>query len=210
MSFSSFFSNQAKHPTGIFGRLVMSLIFDKGNAFLNGLVREQLSVQASDHILEIGYGTGKLIHELSGDLKEGCIQGVDPSEAMVRIATRRNRKPIQAGRVHLILGRFSRDLFQPDSFNKVCSTNTVYFWSGLEQMLVDIAEVMKPAGLLLLAFEDAEQLAKKPLDASVFRIYTAGEIEKAVEETGRFQKVETVSTNKGSQIFHCLRAEKKT
>jgi hypothetical protein len=56
MSFIDFFSRQARKPSGIFGRLVMSVIFDVGNARLNRFVNEVMSVRADDHILEIGFG----------------------------------------------------------------------------------------------------------------------------------------------------------
>jgi hypothetical protein len=63
MNFSTFFSEQARKPKGLFGRIVMSFVFDKGNAYLNGFVNELMSVQANDHILEIGFGTWQLIKE---------------------------------------------------------------------------------------------------------------------------------------------------
>ncbi len=63
MSFSSFFSQQARKPAGLFGRFVMSTIFNKGNADLNGFVKELMAVQKNDSILEIGFGTGQLMYE---------------------------------------------------------------------------------------------------------------------------------------------------
>lgn len=57
MNFSRFFSEQARKPNGLFGRIVMSIVFDQGNAFLNDFVEELMSVQNDDHIIEIGMGT---------------------------------------------------------------------------------------------------------------------------------------------------------
>jgi len=37
MSFSTYFSEQARKPSGLFGRVVMPIVFDRGNAFLIGL-----------------------------------------------------------------------------------------------------------------------------------------------------------------------------
>lgn len=59
MSFSRFFSEQARKPTGLFGKLIMSTIFNIGNAKINRFVYEIMSVKKDDHILEIGFGTGK-------------------------------------------------------------------------------------------------------------------------------------------------------
>ena len=65
MNFSSYFSEQARKPGGLFGRMVMSRVFDQGNAFLNDFVNELLSVHIDDRIIEIGFGTGKLIYKMA-------------------------------------------------------------------------------------------------------------------------------------------------
>jgi hypothetical protein len=43
MAFKTFFSQQARKPSGWFGRWIMSGIFDFGNARLNRLVYDILS-----------------------------------------------------------------------------------------------------------------------------------------------------------------------
>ncbi len=92
MSFSSFFSKQARKPSGLFGRLVMSNIFDIGNSYLNQLVNELLSVQKDEYILDIGCGTGKLIYTMASQISDGYFEGIDFSETMVSIARRRKKK----------------------------------------------------------------------------------------------------------------------
>ena len=52
--FSRFFSEQARKPEVLFARMVMSVVFDQGNAFLNKFVNELMSVQTDDRIIEIG------------------------------------------------------------------------------------------------------------------------------------------------------------
>jgi hypothetical protein len=53
MRFSTFFSKQARKPTGIFGRFFMSQVFEKGNAELNDLIYENLSIRENNHIFSI-------------------------------------------------------------------------------------------------------------------------------------------------------------
>jgi len=83
INFKTFFSEQARRPGGLFGRMVMSIVFDKGNAFLNDFVSELMSVQADDRIIEIGFGTGKLIYKMAQQIDKGLIEGVDFSKVMV-------------------------------------------------------------------------------------------------------------------------------
>jgi len=89
MSFSTFFSEQARKPTGIFGRTVMSIVFNKGNAFLNDFVYDLMSIQENDRLIEIGFGTGKLISKMANKIDNGFIEGVDFSNTMVSIAQKK-------------------------------------------------------------------------------------------------------------------------
>jgi hypothetical protein len=50
MNFTTYFSRQARKPAGIFGRFYMSRVFEKGNAELNALMYETLSIQENDHV----------------------------------------------------------------------------------------------------------------------------------------------------------------
>jgi tRNA G46 methylase TrmB len=43
----------------------MSRVFNKGNAELHALVKEALCIKGNDHVLEIGFGTGKLLKEIA-------------------------------------------------------------------------------------------------------------------------------------------------
>ena len=128
MSFSTFFSNQARRPGGLFGRFVMRIVFDQGNAFLNSFVSDLMSVQTDDRIIEIGSGTGKLIHEMAKKMETGFIEGVDFSNVMVSVAKKRNKHNIAKGKVKILEGNFDEMPFEKESFTKACSINTIYFW----------------------------------------------------------------------------------
>ena len=127
MNFSTFFSEQARKPAGLFGRIVMSIIFDQGNAFLNGFVNELMSVQIDDRIIEIGFGTGKLIYKMAQQIDTGLIEGVDFSKTMALIAQKRNKKNIAYGKVKIIEGNFDEIPYEKVRFTKACSVNTLYF-----------------------------------------------------------------------------------
>lgn len=126
--FSTFFSKQAPKPSGWLGRIVMPRIFDIGNERLNRLVYEMLMPQPGDHILDLGGGTGKLVHKIAGRADSCCVEGLDFSEAMVAIARRRNRVHISKAKAVIHMGDVDRMPFQADSFTKICSVNTIYFW----------------------------------------------------------------------------------
>jgi ubiquinone/menaquinone biosynthesis C-methylase UbiE len=208
MSFSRFFSEQARKPTGLFGRLVMSIIFDKGNANINRFVYELMSVRKDDHILEIGFGTGKLIYKMAKRIDKGLIEGVDFSSTMVSIAQRRNKKHIAKGKVKIIKGDFDEISFQKESFNKACSVNTIYFWPEPENTTKNIADILKPEGMFVVAFEDIAQLEQKQLSNEVFRLYSKDDVKNLLINAGFSKGVNIKSREIGSTVLHCAVAIK--
>ena len=208
MSFSRFFSEQARKPTGLFGRLVMSIIFDKGNANINRFVYELMSVRKDDHILEVGFGTGKLIYEMAKRIDEGLIEGVDFSSTMVSIAQRRNKKYIAKGKVRIIEGDFDEMSFKGESFNKVCSINTIYFWPEPETTAKNIANILKPGGMFVVAFEDIAQLEQRQLSNEVFRLYSKDDVKNLLINAGFSKGVSIKSREIGSTVLHCAVATK--
>ena len=79
----------------------MSTIFDYGNAALNDFMKELLSLKENEHVLEIGFGTGKLISEMAKRVNKGLIEGIDLSDVMVATAKKKNKKYIAEGKVIL-------------------------------------------------------------------------------------------------------------
>jgi ubiquinone/menaquinone biosynthesis C-methylase UbiE len=208
MNFSNFFSQQARRPDGLFGRIVMSIVFDRGNAFLNDFVNELISVQNDDRIIEIGFGTGKLIYRMAQQIDKGLIEGVDFSKVMVSIARKRNKKNITSGKVKILKGNFDEVSYDKESFTKACSINTLYFWPEPVHTVKKIAKILKPGGKLILAFEDIEQLKQRKLNREVFHFYSKGEVQDLFINAGFSKNIKIVSRKKGKSIFHCAVAIK--
>ena len=208
MNFSIFFSEQARRPEGLFGCIVMRIIFDQGNAFLNNFVTDLMSVQTDDRIIEIGSGTGKLIYKMTQKIDKGLIEGVDFSSAMVSVARKRNKKNIAKGRVNILEGDFDSMPYEKEKYSKACSINTIYFWPSPEHTAKKIADILKPDGKLILAFEDIEQLKQRKLNQDVFHLYSKDEVQNLLINAGFSNNVSIVSRKKGKSIFHCAVAIK--
>lgn len=208
MSFIDFFSRQARKPSGIFGRLVMSVIFDVGNARLNRFVNEVMSVRADDHILEIGFGTGRLIHKMAKQIDGGLIEGVDFSRTMVSIAQKKNKKHIAKGEVKIAKGNFDEMSYKKEEFNKVCSVNTIYFWTDPENTAKKIADILEPGGMFVAAFEDIAQLEQRNLNTEVFRLYSNNDVRNLLTNAGFSRGVSIESRAFGSSVLNCAIAIK--
>ena len=208
MGFASFFSRQARRPSGLFGRLVMSLVFDKGNAFLNDFVLDAMKVQRNDRILEVGCGTGRLIHEMARTVEGGFIEGIDFSDEMVAVARKRNRRLIERGRVQITKGDFDDTSREREPFDKACSVNTVYFWPRPEVTARRFADVLVPGGLIALAFEDIKQLRSRKLSAEVFRLYEVQEICDLLIDAGFSSDIRVETRKQGGSVYHCVLARR--
>jgi ubiquinone/menaquinone biosynthesis C-methylase UbiE len=208
MNFSTFFSKQARRPEGLFGRIVMRIVFDQGNVFLNNFVSDLMSVQTDDRIIEIGSGTGKLIYRMAQKMDKGFIEGVDFSSAMVSVARKRNKNNISKGRVKILEGDFDNLPFEKEKYSKACSVNTLYFWPSPVHTAKKIADILIPDGKLILAFEDIVQLKQRKLNQDVFHLYSKDEVQDLLVNAGFSYNVNIVTKKKGNLIFHCAVAKK--
>lgn len=188
----------------------MSAVFNIGNAFLNSFVGELLSVQSSDHILDIGCGTGKLISNLSSRVSDGYFEGVDFSATMVSKARKRNKQNIEIGKVKIIEGDFDQLSYENKSFNKVSSVNTIYFWPQPEYTAKKIANILTPGGLFLVAFEDIKQLEQRNLNRNIFNLFSTEDVIDLLANSGFSADISLKTKSKGNQVFHCVVAKTKT
>jgi ubiquinone/menaquinone biosynthesis C-methylase UbiE len=111
-----------------------------------------LDVQPDDDVLEVGYGPGGLVRLLAERTRAGSIRGVDPSPEMRDQASRRNRRAVRAGRVHLDLGS-ADDTGLPDaSVDRVVSVRNVALWPDLEAGVAELHRVVRPGGVVVIAW----------------------------------------------------------
>lgn len=208
MSFSSFFSEQARKPKGLFGRVIMSAIFNIGNAKLNDFVNETMAVQENDRVFEIGFGTGKLIDKMARQFEQGHIEGVDFSGTMISVAEKRNKANIAKGKVRILHGDFDKIPLKKEHYDKVCSVNTIYFWKNPDFTAKKIAGMLKPNGKFVMGFEDIEQLKLKNLSDDVFNLYSTADVEKLLLKAGFSNGVDVKSRKFGSTVINCVVAKK--
>jgi ubiquinone/menaquinone biosynthesis C-methylase UbiE len=112
-----------------------------------------LDVQPTHRVLEIGFGPGLAIAELSRRVRgSGHVYGIDHSETMLRLATRRNASAIAAGRV--TLSRASVDQLPPSlggPFNAILAVNSLGFWPAPTEQLDDLRRRLRPGGRIAIA-----------------------------------------------------------
>src|SRR5215203_2750916 len=97
--------SQFGRPTGLPGRIAGGIMAHRAsNRRRNAWAVSLLDVRRDDRVLEIGFGPGIAISELSARAPEGYVCGLDHSAMMVRHAARRNADAVRRGEVDLRLG----------------------------------------------------------------------------------------------------------
>jgi len=146
----SYLNSQFKLPSGACGALVGFAMANIYKQRLDWTV-ETLHVKKDDHILEIGFGPGVAIQQISAIATDGFVAGVDLSRVMVRQAIRRNRKAIRDGRVEIQRGSVNDLPYGDDRFDKVFAINSFHHWTQPQgPNLKEIWRVLKPGGKIFI------------------------------------------------------------
>ena len=108
----------------------------------------------------------------------------------------------------IVEGNFDEISYEKDSFTKACGVNTIYFWPSPASTAKKIAEILKPDGKLVIAFEDIDQLKQRKLNQDIFNLYSKDEVQDLLINAGFSHDINIVSRKRGNLIFHCVVAEK--
>ncbi|QDZ06910.1 class I SAM-dependent methyltransferase [Sphingomonas panacisoli] len=176
-----FIAQQLAKPEGLGGKFIR-LFMNRVNSKLNDFAVEQLKVETSDRVLEIGFGGGVTLKPLLSRARFVC--GVDPSSDVVDVARRRFATFVETGRADFLEGT-AEALPLPDrAFDKVLTANTVYFWASLERGLQEIRRVLAPSGRVVIGFTPQVRMDRMNLPDDIFTSRTADAIEEALRNTG--------------------------
>ena len=177
-----YIARQFGKPTG-FGGKISTFIMNCLNRKLYEAVIDNLDIQATDTILDIGFGNGYLVHRLSNK-NFHKLYGIEISPDMLKVATKKTLKKIEQGKVELLLANVQDLPFESGLIDKIYTINTIYFWQDIHRGFVEIKRVLKPNGVFLNVIYLKEWLDKLPITQYGFSKYTVEQIEKITLESG--------------------------
>ena len=176
-----FIARQLSHPTGFVGR-IMGRLMNRHNAKLNAFAVQQLNLTSSDRVLEIGFGGGVTLPLL---IKQaGFVGGVDRSLDMVKRAKAIFSDAVSSGRAEFRQGTVEALPFEVSSFGKVCTVNTVYFWSSLDAGFLEIHRVLSPGGRVVVGFLPKERMDRLGMPIDIFTSRTPESVITALTSAG--------------------------
>jgi len=145
---------QFGRPTGLWGIAAGLLMAHRtSNRRRNAWAVSLLDVRRDDRVLELGFGPGLAIRELSRIAAEGYVCGIDHSELMLRRARRRNADGLRRGVVDLRLGSVNELPVFDALFDKILAVNAMMFWREPVARLEELRRLLRPGGLIAVAHQ---------------------------------------------------------
>ena len=145
---------QFGRPTGLWGIAAGLLMAHRpSNRRRNAWAVSLLDVRRDDRMLELGFGPGLAIRELSRIAAEGYVCGIDHSELMVRWARRRNADGLRRGVVDLRLGSVDELPAFDEPFDKILAVNAMLFWREPVARLEKLRRLLRSAGVMAVAHQ---------------------------------------------------------
>lgn len=207
MSLPEYIASQLRKPHGFIGRALISRILNKANSKMNDVTLNSLELNNSDRVLEVGFGGGALLAEMARHNSKALFFGVDFSQDMVSLCQKRMRGLILEGRVQLDCANVENLPYETETFTKICSVNTIYFWEDCHLAMRELNRVLKKQGLLVLTFGDKVSMSEQTVTNYGFSLYTSSDVQQILEEEG-FRNIKIKQEEDGSGLFYSLTATK--
>lgn len=147
-----------------------------------------LVIEDDEHILEIGHGNAAHVKSIISLAHNIRYTGIDISETMYYEARRLNEA--FEDQADFVLYEGSILPFKDQTFNKIFTVNTVYFWENSVAFLNEIYRVLKDDGTFVLTFAQKDFMEKLPFTAYDFKLYNNSEMEELISQS-HFKRMKT-------------------
>lgn len=186
-----FIAQQLRKPSGDFAQQIGEKM-NRVNAPLYDLTFDVMKFDENEHVLEIGFGTGKFFHRLMDNNENLWVSGIDYSREMLEIARETNHDLISKGKLTVQQSNSKSIPFSDQSFDKIFCNMVIYFWDEPENHLNEIRRVLKPEGLFYTGMRTKECMLDFPFVEHGFHLYTIMEWKEILNQNG-FNVTETLN-----------------
>jgi len=174
-------AEQLRRPDGDFGRKIADNM-NISNRLINENTIHNLAINAGDNILEIGMGNGFFVKDILAINGAVKYTGCDFSETMVTEATKLNQAFVKSGQAKFILANAAELPFADNSFDKIFTVNTIYFWQNPAAQLAEIQRLLKPKALMVIGLRPKHVMQNYPFTQHGFILYSKADVIQLLEE----------------------------
>lgn len=143
----------AMRPAGMMGR-AFGVVMEKMNTPSYRLAAQLIGAQKDDRILEIGFGTGRLLEMLVETTEDISVAGVDPTPTMLDVALAKEGIKQHASRIDLRQGTASSLPWPDETFTAVAALHSFQFWEDPALGLGEVRRVLSSKGRIVLILRD--------------------------------------------------------
>jgi SAM-dependent methyltransferase len=110
-----------------------------------------LNLQLEDDLLEVACGSGHFLKKYASHVRS--IAGLDLSEIMIKIATRKNKDRITARTAEFVQGEASQLPWEDDRFSVVTSMGSFVAFPKPLESIKEMHRVLRPGGRVVISIE---------------------------------------------------------
>ena len=190
-------AKQLGNPEGETGIEVANMM----NATNIGMTKHtiaSLNLDKNDVVLELGHGNCGHLYFLMDQTENLKYFGLEISELMQQEAIKSHQNYIENNSAEIELYKGTEIPFDNESFDKIFTVNTLYFWQNPDLLLSEIYRVLKPDGILALTFADKSFMEKLPFTPFGFNLYSLKDAEELLEKN-QFKILKSISQTE--QVF---------
>ncbi|MCS3532242.1 class I SAM-dependent methyltransferase [Chryseobacterium sp. JUb7] len=140
-----------------------------------------LLIEDDEMVLEIGHGNAAHVKSILNKAQNVKYTGIDISETMHHEAKRLNEE--FKNQANFVLYEGTKLPFEDQTFDKIFTVNTVYFWEQPIEYLNEIYRVLKDSGTFVLTFGQRDFMEKLPFTQFDFTLYNTDEMEETVSKS---------------------------
>jgi len=196
--FSEYIGSQFGKPRGFIG-MICCLLMNTINRRMYSSISSCINKNENATVLDIGYGNGYLINKIYKKTN-ATIYGIDISDDMKKLASRRNSEAVDIGKVKLSIGDCCNLKYEDKIFDAVTSVNTIYFWSDTEKGLSEICRTLKDGGVFYNAVYSKQWLKKTSYTQKGFKLFEKEDYIKLGKKSG-FSKISIKEISQGKSYL---------
>lgn len=196
--------SQASCPHGKKG-VEMGESMNVGNRSMIDAGIEALQLEDNNSILEIGHGNCGHLSRILAKANKLSYMGLELSETMRKEAIRINQDVSEANKVEFRLYKATEFPFEDDSFQRILSVNSIYFWKDINQVFREIKRVLSPQGFISIVYAQKEYMKKLPFAKKKFTLYNNEDLNQIainadLDILGFFDYSERVKSKRGGFV----------
>lgn len=197
-------ANQLRCPEGKAGKDLGYLMSTTNKGMIKASINE-LKLKPQNRVLEIGHASCVHLKDILKQKKGLRYFGLEISQTMVNEANQNNRGYVNDRKALFQEYDGYKIPYVHNFFDRIMTVNTIYFWENPKEFLIELHRVLKPKGLCVITFANADFMKKLPFVNDVFQLYDVEKMKKLgmqtlFEPASFYKKREQVKSKSGEMV----------